>query len=267
MKGLTKYGTKPKKDWRGWQWNRVSERLPTIGVDQAIGLYLCGPEDIDRRIAMKKGFDPLNLIAVDLDAANVERVRSAGGLAIQAELSEVVLAWPLHTRLNFVCADFCGGLDGNAQRLLVAMSQMQGQSHTRSIGCVISCNLQRGRDVASGDFRATLIEHGQNEKHRGLLFFQAALATLSRVVAPDDEEAGLAGVREWGHRFVPALHSYRGARVMMDSVVFLWPWLARCPKVAPKLWDARSSTAGDLQAVRRKISACLAVRTRRLGAR
>ena len=66
---MVDYTSKPKEIWRRWVWNRVAERinLSITGFkrSEAFGLYLVGPDDLDRPVAMEKGFLSLNLIAVE----------------------------------------------------------------------------------------------------------------------------------------------------------------------------------------------------------
>lgn len=62
--GIENYNFDEKNKWRIWNWNRIRERL-TCKPRDALVLYLAGPQDLDRAVAMRKGFDPLNMIAVE----------------------------------------------------------------------------------------------------------------------------------------------------------------------------------------------------------
>jgi hypothetical protein len=73
-----KFGTKA--NWRRWQWNRIVERL-AVPVRDAVVVYLAGPEDLDRPVALSKGFRPDNLIAVDRDGDVVKQLRMNGTLS------------------------------------------------------------------------------------------------------------------------------------------------------------------------------------------
>lgn len=100
---------KTKDHWRRWIWNQYKNRLGMLGCSarNSIVVYLAGPEDLDRDIAISKGFSAHNLIAVDTDQNVVRQLRNRGVLAIQGNLSEVISSWPPHIPIHILHADFC----------------------------------------------------------------------------------------------------------------------------------------------------------------
>jgi hypothetical protein len=148
--GLTEYRADQKNAWRGWQWNRIVERL-TVPVEDATVLYLCGPEDIDREKALRLGFTNENLIAVDVDEESIRRVRASGGLGIAHDLTELVESWPREWPIDVVVADFHCGLNNMTMGFLDALCRGANLP-------VVSMNAQRGRDAQSAELRAEAVD-------------------------------------------------------------------------------------------------------------
>lgn len=269
--GLDSYRNKRKDDWRGWQWNRIVERL-SVPVEEAVALYLCGPADVDRAKAVLRGFRTENLIGVDLDEENVRRVRAGGGLAICADINELVAVWPKDWPVHVIVADFCAGFDDTAINLASALMSRTGAMR----GTVVSVNLQRGRDATTNDLRAWLKET-----------YSEALAIGASFGGPHDPDPRIHRGRQflaacvngwlvsWGEpaeRLYPDYNSYRSHRVFMDSVVFRWPG-AFIQRPATGLMAKLRETAGVLfgsrlpfPAASRKIAACRALRTMKVRA-
>lgn len=159
-----------KEHWRRWVWNRVIERIPKLGVDgfmrkNATVLYLVGPEDFDRPLAVEKGFRTHNLIAVDLDKKCVSRVRRAGNLAVCARLEDLVATWPEDWPIHAVVADFTCGLDNKTAKTFLAALYT---SRATVLGkTVVAVNLQRGRDPDSNPIREAIEETRQYGKSLG----------------------------------------------------------------------------------------------------
>lgn len=261
IQGLEHYRNGRKKNWRGWQWNRIVERLSVEPRDATV-LYLCGPEDLDREWALKRGFRNENLIAVDLSPDNVQRVRRGGGLAICHDLNELVRAWPEDWPIDVVVADFCAGLGDSELGLVHAAVFSRGLNRVgpKEPVPVLSVNLQRGRE--RGDFaRGVLSQHRRFDnshtkgfnpgKHRGLMWYLLAQRGLFMGKEPP------APVLEATHAFMaPSFNSYRSNRVYMDSVVFRWPGV---PGLSTGGVERR--VHGVVAEARRKVAACRALRT------
>lgn len=242
MIGLNEYTGKQKESWRGWMWNRIIERLPDYkpGMKNGslqricrdkVAIYLPGPDDIDRRIAMTKGFRNENLIAVDICEDRIKAVRKAGGVGICGGLQNVLAEWKAKDHLDVVFADLCGGLNESEKKLwLLASTALNGWG-------VFAVNLLRGRDKGSNALRSGIKESCSRgyvgdyllgidpTKHRG---FQAFAEIVMRLVPLHDGET-VASVRNRRAYFIeninPIFNSYSssGANQIFDSVVMkLW---------------------------------------------
>lgn len=255
-----KFGAK--NNWRARVWNRAVSRMAVPPRD-AVALYLAGPDDQDRPLAVRKGFDPLNLIAVNDDQAVVDRIRESGGIAVRGDIFEVMWRWPASTPLSFLNIDLCCGLQGMAMAMGVA-SILQPP---RANNLVVALNFQRGRDAASNDFRDIAIaandrfgDFGVPETHRGMQFYWMLALSVMGFMRPCFEEKGisiemLGGVFTRRHadavrmRCDPEFYSYKSG-VWMDSVVLTLPFREH----------RRMPANTDL---RQRIIASLAVRTQK----
>lgn len=141
MSGASKdYGFGNKNQWNRWFWNRVDELLMVDKWDARV-MYLAGPRDHDRTMALRHGFRPENLLAIDRDKNNVQRIKDAGGLAIDADLKLVVENWskdPVHVFI----ADYCCGLTPEVADTLTLLFQKPEFAE-----CVCVVNMLRGRDT------------------------------------------------------------------------------------------------------------------------
>lgn len=266
--GLESYRNGQKKNWRGWQWNRIVERL-AVPVEEALCLYLCGPEDLDREKALSKGFRSENLIAVDLEQVNIDHVRDSGGLGICHDLGALIREWPADWPLDVIVADYCVGLERVAICLGLDLLRSRAVSATRPTltvdlregfgyrdwehlvhePTVLALNLQRGRDEFSNGIRRRL----GGEKHRGVAWskgFKLGLLRGTTGVSVSEAEKLTAECCE-------AINSYRSKRVYMDSLVMRVPGIRETWNIQHRPED---------RTARRKITACRAVRTTRLRA-
>lgn len=158
-----------KNQWRRELWNAITDRLH-VPAREALVLYLAGPDDLDRPLALARGFKPLNLIAVDRDAETVTRLRRSGALCVRGDMVDVVLSWPSDKPLGVILGDFCSGLEKRLWELAAYTALMP-----QFWDAVIAVNLQRGRDSTGTHLRAQWSElYGHSAlgktKHRGLLF-------------------------------------------------------------------------------------------------
>jgi hypothetical protein len=157
-----------KNNWRRAMWNAVLER--TVGRVGPI-LYMAGPQDLDRGVALQKGVANHDLIAVDRDVRNIASLKRAARLAIDEDVLEVLRSWPRRRRVGAVMLDFNCGLEqsllghpGGRGGLTDALVR---QPYYQS---AVMLNLQRGRDASSNDVRDVFIRHvfmGQPQCHAG----------------------------------------------------------------------------------------------------
>jgi hypothetical protein len=154
--------------------------LPVPAKD-AIVIYLAGREDLDRPIAISKGFKPHNLFAVERDKCVVRALRGSGVLTVSGDLINALDSWtgPGHV----IFADLCSGLSTSFCSLLAALVH---KPHFRR--SVIAVNLMRGRDPfwvvnfqtpidETEAFKQSPLE-AFNTKHRAKCVMLNTLATI-----------------------------------------------------------------------------------------
>jgi len=143
--GLESYKFGQKNNWRRWAWNRIARTLLRSGVhpSEAIGIYLPGKQDLDRDVALSKGFLPDNLIPVDMDRSTIESLRKAGRLAIHSKALPVLSSWNCkRVPLNFIHADpfhCASSLSTNLMQQSLAVLGASG-------GGVLSMTVSRGHE-------------------------------------------------------------------------------------------------------------------------
>jgi hypothetical protein len=157
------YNFGQKRNWRRSVWNAIKEKL-SVPVGEAVVLYLAGEKDLDRPVAISKGFKPWNLIAIDRDEQIVKHLKNSGTLAIKGDFLEVIKSWYGHQEIHVIHADFCCGLINPTKDLAVAL--VCADFFPKG---VLSINLMRGRDSFVTEIKK---EHPMlaEYKHRGQIF-------------------------------------------------------------------------------------------------
>jgi hypothetical protein len=277
--GKGSYDFGQKNNWRRMQWNSIRDWLRgrKIRPRDAQGIFLPGPQCLDVAVAKAKGFDPLNLVAVDESgevAATVRSMRSCP--IINAPLGDVVLSWCPDQRLDFIVADLCTNLSQSALGLAAALPVLM-ETRTEPVAVVV--NLLRGRergtyfDIACGPESVrrvkeiTALGHTVSPKSRALAWLDI-LAQFTMAYAA-----------EWWGRDAERVHHYKrfsqyksGAQVMDSVFLELWPTERRIGRRAADLFVPRLRIGKDVhtaigpskrRALRRRIGAALAVRTMR----
>jgi hypothetical protein len=274
-----KFGTKA--NWRRWQWNRIVERL-AVPVRDAVVVYLAGPEDLDRPVALSKGFRPDNLIAVDRDGDVVKQLRMNGTLAINATLMESVVWFPPTKQIDAVVADYMGGFSASAGVDFLRMAKTP-----QARRAVFAVNLMHGRESSFRETRKLLsnmiCDAGGDEDdklHRGLYcvlflmrewFSDLTYCDGAVEILKADLRIGGPLIKSIQSRMSdhmnPDYETYKSSQGMYyDSAVFNNPWgfgYGKDPQ-CEKFWDSKiAELAGKSCPVRRSISAVLAHRTMR----
>lgn len=296
------YKNGQKNHWRRTMWNEVLKRTDGREKTQPI-LYLAGPEDMDREIAVSKGVPPQNLIAIDRFAPNVGAIRSKGAPAINADALDVLWSWPKDRPVCAVLMDYCGGL---GRENAMVFDVFQRRPFRRSVAMV---NFLRGRDPWSNLIRVGLSESGllqplwlsdgktvtalhHDTKHRAyqFLIFNAldfinsvrGVGTLHMTKAsdgdkvttgvvfpttPESREVYRMGVSLLMTQMRPTFYTYKSGMLTFDSAVFDPPWGVVPDAVDFTLidnaWAQREQSFSEPGLVRR-LAAMLAVRTMRL---
>jgi len=219
-----KFGTK--NHWRRTIWNRIVERL-FVPAKDAVVLYLAGEQDLDRTIAVAKGFQSHNLIAIDRSKRVVKMLRNNGTLALHGNLIEVIGEWQ-NLKVDVVFADCCSGVSPEVAFLAIKLGTAESFKDS-----VLAFNLMRGRDYWKGfsDQDGSWIG-----KHRGLWIaglnagsFQAVVPGIAAAI----EYQALRGrsIAEWAtERAMATPLSYKSkSGQIFDSVVWrncsMWEFL------------------------------------------
>lgn len=291
--GATKdYNFGQKNNWRRTVWNEVLRRARPR-VEHHPVLYLAGPQDSDRSIAASKGVPHWNLIGIDRNSGNVERLKSQRRLSIHADALEVLKAWP-HTRpVAAVFLDFCSGLE----KAILEKSFSDALSRDVFEGSAVVFNFQRGRDSSTNSFREVFVHHrglpgdlpkgyfldlvsrSQHVRHlseltqastnRALQWVSFDLIVKSAVIA---ETTGMDG-REFLSPLLafmrPSFASYKSGALTFDSVVFRPVTFSDFSKFGVSFPRDANERLVDMlgrdKALSRRINALLAVRTIKMG--
>lgn len=292
MKGLDQYTSGTKETWRGWQWNRIVERL--CGIKHIGGpgdrgpawrrqilknktvLYLVGPEDADRPLALRHGFANQNVIAIDLRQDRVNAVRRNGGVAIHGSLQQIIAHWKENWSIDVIVADFCHGLTKDA----LALHPILMAQPAFAAGGVLAINMMRGRDADSNEIR----EWARNsvdfeacgfpcdERHRGVEFMLRLeyLAAKSLSLKPGEPITGPVHITATIHECLamfcrPEIYSYVSeSRHTFDSLVCRWPFHGGTGGMsATEHLQDTSAIVRSPRNISGKLAALLAVRTKR----
>jgi hypothetical protein len=146
-----------KNNWRRMMWNRIVERL-SVPPRDAVVLYLAGESDLDRKVAISKGFRSRNLIAVEMDERIATMLRNSGTLTVCGGIDLAVGYWanqPVHV----VLADFCSGFTQSPCQLLMNLATNRFFSDS-----VVAMNLLRGRDRWNRKDSPTEINEAMNRR-------------------------------------------------------------------------------------------------------
>lgn len=174
------YDNATKDTWRGFVWNQVADRLKRCPGAQQRVCVLAGDIAADREHATKR---KLECVAVDCNLSAVKTFRKAGGVAVQDQLQNQLLA----LQPSAVIADLVSGLDFRVFRMFV----------TAQLLCdVVVFNLLRGRDKGMGEYARDIANVGLRVpevtgrrvrwvpvgKHRGRMLFAQGMRLTAKTV-------------------------------------------------------------------------------------
>lgn len=238
-----------KNHWRRTQWNEVLRRTNGREAHQPI-LYLAGPNDQDRKIALDKGVPPENLIAIDRYLPNIQSVRDNGGIGICAsDVLDLLWSWPKDRDVCAVMLDYCSGIEKNNVAVFDAFQL------TPFLNSVVMVNLMRGRDPWSNSLRdllksvklydrvigCSLIDGSEriivdDPIHRGYQFlvFHAwdvwacamgkgsaeAIESKEATMPYDDSPEWRSHIMKIMDSFNPKFYSYKSGHIVFDSCIF-----------------------------------------------
>ncbi|MBW1812176.1 MAG: hypothetical protein JRJ39_00510 [Deltaproteobacteria bacterium] len=245
--GLNNYDFNEKEKWRVWTWNRIREKTHKP-IKDSLGLYFAAAQDLDRPVAIKKGFSDHNLLAVERDLKSVKILRKNGVNVIHSDLTSVINDWKGRNEIDFINADFTCGITDD----IIAFLYMAYLCHSVSSGCIVAINLLRGRDIGLREIAETvgrkdtlgsyvlkksLSKKKQRGKHRGqrificgLLWVYINLADSARVFGKNkgskyskgENRASIDHLIRFIKKAGPSFYSYKSSngRNVMDACVF-----------------------------------------------
>lgn len=221
-----------------------------------MALYLAGSDDLDRAVACPP-WHPNNLVPVNRDRTVIRALRASGTLALhEMPLSWAVGHWPSHTPIDFVWADFTGGLTDSANALVESalMSAAVGPWTT------IAVAMLRGRESGADgellrgakELAAFTRQTAEPQTHRGELWWDLAVARVLMLCKRPDM-----GYFWFFRHTVRTVHwSYQSDKAngmqMFDVSVGTWPF----PSLSVPTPISKHNVPG-------KIAAFLAHRSRR----
>lgn len=158
-----------KSNWRRTAWNSIAGRVRD--KKNARVLYLPASKDLDRRVAVSKGFRPNNLIGIERDKSVVKQLRAENKLCIHGSAMDILAAWPSSSPVDVVFLDLTGPLTSEVFTKAYTLS-MSPAVHEKT---VIALNLLHGREPKHDtDFLKNLKEKYRADTiHRGELYFIA----------------------------------------------------------------------------------------------
>lgn len=283
--GIENYRFGQKNNWRRRVWNEISKRVKD--KKDARILYLAGEQNLDALVAKEKGYDPRNMIAIEIDKKRTESLRKQGVTTICGSIMDVLHAWPEKHKVDVVIADFCFGFESSSIDIYDSLSS------PALVDSVVLINFQRGRDKSTNPIRkyfnglamCELKPNGEakelfHPKHRaGQFLMFHAWETVSTVfcrnpsgetidfnpeILNDPKNCLLIG--KVFQAMNAEFFSYKSNRVYMDSAVF-----SHCLHISSKESRSLITKVGgwknNLQphneSIKRQITAALAVQSRR----
>ena len=257
-----------KNNWRRYCFNECISRVHD--KKNALCIYLPGKNDLDRAVALEKGVNRLNLIAVDRDEENVKRIRESGGLAINGTLQSALASWPDDWLPDIILADFQCGMEPSIALFRDILFRRMKE------GCVVLVNLQRGRDTYSDLANQwTDVIHGNINAlkmrskacHRGIAFVGDFAATITGLAEMSKNHRVNGGelflhLQKKMNPCFPA--PYISSKNTMDSVIFTNPLRPLYSRSEYKKHVTHKISVEDLSS---QISAIRAVRTMRITGR
>lgn len=141
--GLASYKFRNKNNWRKWAWNQIRDRVDT--PSEEVILYLADEYDLDRPVALSKGFKHYNLIAINKDKEICETLRGQKKIAMHGDLVSLLLSWDKISTLQptVVFADLCGTINTAIDVTIASLSMKYPPK-------VLVLNMIKGRETRGG---------------------------------------------------------------------------------------------------------------------
>lgn len=249
-----------KNNWRRALWNALKSHRPNHDrPDDRVILYLPGEQDLDRKVALEKGFKSHNLIAIERNKDIVKRLRGRGVICIHSDLFSVMHGWRSDTPIFAILADTQTNFSDAALKIIALW--FCGIAFRRT---VLLMNLQRGRERGkAGEYLHKYLEEpsandGIAKNHRVMMALQTAALHYASFAA-EKRNATDAQLHEWRNQLMNTvifgtIPSYRSNKVVFDSALL-------CRFAGTESWNMAEGVRNEATA---KIAAALAVRTMKM---
>lgn len=201
-----------KNQWRNWAWKEIASRIDNVKDSKV--LYLAGWADIDRRVAVRSGFSPDNIVAVDNSLKVVSSLRRRKVTSLCGDIFNIIYSDPEFFDVFYI--DLCCGYTEDVYRFISWLVTAKCGKK------VILLNLQRGRD----QFSSKVKKHfNTTEVNRAkLVYFTYCIYMIFNCFGrefenyPDEEKIPIQRALE-GY-VCPCFRSYKGSSVVMDTIIF-----------------------------------------------
>lgn len=280
MLGTDSYTFEDKNRWRVIVWHKLVARLKRlekhVTPESALVLYLSGEKDHDRRIAERKGFKSENLISVEIDKDRTSNLRKNGVNVINANILDIPYAWRHKAQPDIVYLDLCS--NASLSILEKILSFITGPAS--KAGTIFMVNLQRGREQDQNvrtfleideELTSRFVSkysNGFGIKHRGLHLLAyiadslgggrngSAISGMKTKMIRGGEsfDVGFSSVEPLLDMMRPELLSYKGKRVIMDTLIF-----TNC--LETKKYGFAQELEHVINFTKNRISAAMAIRT------
>lgn len=157
MSGAThNYRFGQKNNWRRRIWNWVLSKPGKAKRDMGF-LVLLGPDAADVEVLLSKGVQSAQIWGIDSHRLNCERTKRAypGVRVINADVAEVLSAWPSGHPLDGIALDLCCNVSLTSDRVIGSLLSSDAIGGPKD-SCAVVVNLLRGRE--SGAYREHVLD-------------------------------------------------------------------------------------------------------------
>lgn len=204
-----------KNQWRNWAWKEIAKRVED--VKNAKVLYLAARSDLDRGVAVRHGFSPDNMFAIDKDVDVASELRERNVNAMCGDIFEC--AYSGIKFFDVLYFDLCCGVNEKLINFVVT-SLMVPNTTT-----VVLINVMRGRDKYIKKIKSAI---NTEYKPRNALIYQFIRMSFLRLYWYDGfamlNDDNAQQVFSWvDNKLSPVVRSYTGNKVIMDSLIYKVP--------------------------------------------
>ncbi len=282
--GIDDYKKGQKNTWRRQCWNEIAKRVKDR--KNAIVLYLPAEQDMDRRVAVSKGFSPDNMIAVDMREEVVEKLREENKLTICGRIEYAMF----YVKPKVIHMDLCSGFKQDLFVLLwsfiagryadfdsvFCINMMRGREHSES-GQMLKI-MQAGVENSLSPYVGVLADPIKwHRMHRGFCLYCWLLwavkdGLIGRMGFVDGSDKIKKQIEAIGEKLNPFFCSYASTagNLIFDTVIFDNPLKGTKTDLEPKKFINEEKGAWLLDKHRRsftriksQVSAVKAVQTMR----